>query len=178
MMGTAIRIALTCAACVTAYAACGIGVGLRTAMWNPPAQGGSGAHAADAVVGVGGGKTVTVPGAWIDAHKGILLDGNGGDATAALQATSANGRLSNVECYILGLDPGDTTNDFRIVSFPMKADGTPDIGKIVFDPPQDKWNVPATYKVKGAVSLEGPWGDVPSGGDPAYRFFKVEVELP
>ena len=79
---------------------------------------------------------------------------------------------------MLGLDPEVATNDFRIVSFPMKTDGTPDIGNIVFDPPQDKWNVPATYKVKGAVSLEGPWGDVPSGGDPAYRFFKVEVELP
>ena len=79
---------------------------------------------------------------------------------------------------MLGLDPEVATNDFRIVSFPMKADGTPDLEHIVFDPPQARWNVPATYKVKGAATLEGPWGEVPTGGNPAYRFFKVEIVLP
>ena len=79
---------------------------------------------------------------------------------------------------MLGLDPKVATNDFRIVSFPMKADGTPDLAGIVFDPPQGRWNVPATWKVKGAATLEGPWEEVPAGGNPAYRFFKVEVVLP
>ena len=90
---------------------------------------------------------------------------------------SANGRKV-WECYVLGLDPEVATNDFRIVSFPMKADGTPDLANIRFDPPQARWNVPATYKVMGAESLKGPWGEVPAGGNPAYRFFKVEVVLP
>ena len=66
----------------------------------------------------------------------------------------------------------------------MKADGTPDLAGIVFDPPPRQWNVPATWKVKGAATLEGPWEDVPVGGGDLgevtlpLRFFKVEVVLP
>ena len=117
----------------------------------------------DVSVDVGGGRSVTVPRTWIEAHENIVRN-NGGDVSAALQSTAANGRLSNVECYVLGLDPEDTTNDFKIVSFPMKADGTPDIDNIVFDPPQARWNVPATYKVMGASDLDGPWEKVTGGG--------------
>ena len=82
---------------------------------------------------------------------------------------------------MLGLDPenGDATNDFRIVSFPMKADGTPDLGKLVFEPPPAKWNVPgARAVIEGAATLDGQWDEVPSGGNPAYRFFRVRVALP
>ena len=85
---------------------------------------------------------------------------------------------------MVGMDPEVAMNDFRIVSFPMKADGTPDLAGIVVEPPQGRWNVPATYKVKGAVSLEGPWEEVPAEGGspgtarPTMRFFKVEVVLP
>lgn len=32
--------------------------------------------------------------------------------------------------------------------------------------------------LKGAATLEGPWAEVPEGGNPAYRFVKVVVELP
>ena len=61
----------------------------------------------------------------------------------------------------------------------MKADGTPDFANVVFDPPQAQWNVPDAPVVwKGAATLAGPWGDVTAGGNPAYRFFKVVVELP
>ena len=80
---------------------------------------------------------------------------------------------------MLGSDPEVATNDFRIVSFPMKADGTPDLANIVFEPPQGQWNVSGARAVlKGAATLDGPWGDVPAGGNTAYRFFKVEVILP
>ena len=80
-----------------------------------------------------------------------------------------------------GLDPenGDVTNDFKITSFPVKADGMPDIEHIVFDPPQAKWNVPATYKVKGAAKLsDTDWPKVTEQNKASFRFFKVEVELP
>jgi len=92
--------------------------------------------------------------------------------------------MSVAECYVVGLDPEVATNDFKITSFPLKADGTPDIEHIVFDPPQAKWNVPATYKVKGAAELNGPWQEVGGGGlgetalPEGFRFFKVTVELP
>ncbi len=141
-------------------------------------------------VNVGGGKYVTVPGAWLLTYEDIVRN-SGGDVATALQSMAANGRLSNVECYILGLDPG-ATNDFRIVSFPMKADGSPDLAGLAIDPPLVRWNVPGARAVlKGAATLEGPWVEVGDGegaaatqggglGEAALplRFFKVEVVLP
>ena len=82
---------------------------------------------------------------------------------------------------MVGLDPEDTTNDFRIVSFPMKADGTPDISAIAFDPPEAKWNVQgATPVLKGKATLEGTgeWQTVTDENKADMRFFKVEVVLP
>ena len=93
-------------------------------------------------------------------------------------ATAANGRKV-WECYALGLDPENTTNDFKIVSFPVKADGTPDLANIVFDPMPDKWNIPAARPVlKGATVLDGPWTDVEGKDSSSFKFFKVEVKLP
>jgi len=68
----------------------------------------------DAVVDVGGGKSVTVPGDWLT-NITERIEAVGGDVTTALQMTAANGRLSVVECYVLGLDPQVATNDFKIV---------------------------------------------------------------
>ena len=119
---------------------------------------------------------VPVPYVWLTAHDPDVVDEYEAYEASA-KATASNGRRV-WECYVLGLDPTDATNDFRIVSFPMKADGTPDLAGIVFEPPQAQWNVPTTYKVKGAATLEGPWGEVPVGGNLAYRYFKVEVVLP
>ena len=132
------------------------------------------------VVEMGGGKTVTVPGTWIAEHS-ALIAAAGGDAAAALKTPSANGRMSIAECYVVGLDPenGDATNDFRIVSFPMKADGTPDIEHIVFDPPQARWNVQgARAVIKGAAALGDAWQEVTEQNKASFRFFKVTVELP
>ena len=120
-------------------------------------------------VDLGGGKTVTVPGTWLSERT-----------DRAATDTAANGRKV-WECYVLGLNPEDNsaTNDFKITSFPLKPDGTPDIEHIVFDPPQAKWNVPATYKVKGAVNLNDMvWPEVTEENKAGFRFFKVTVELP
>ena len=87
---------------------------------------------------------------------------------------TANGRTV-AECYALGLDPADATNDFRIVSIEM-VDGEP---KVEWEPKVNRWTGTEIQAVlKGAVSLEGPWAEVPAGGNPAYRFFKVVVEWP
>ena len=89
------------------------------------------------------------------AHEEILQE-SGNDAAAALQATAANRRLTVAQCYILGLDPEEPESDFRIVSFPMKADGTPDFENVTFDPPQSEWNVPEARPVlKGKTTLQG-----------------------
>ena len=131
-------------------------------VWTP--AGGS----TDVVVDVGGGKTVTVPGAWLSEKT-----------EHAATDVAANGRKV-WECYVVGLDPEDTTNDFRIVSFPMKADGTPDISAIAFDPPEAKWNIQGAMPVlKGKATLEGgEWQAVTDENKADMRFFKVEVALP
>jgi hypothetical protein len=101
---------------------------------------------------------------------------------AAAKKTAANGRMSVVGCYVLGLDPQDATSDFRIASFPMKADGTPDFANVTFDPPKAQWNVPdAPVTWKGAATLEGPWrtvtveGGSPGTARPTMQFFKAVV---
>lgn len=121
------------------------------------------------VVDVGGGKSVTVPGDWVTKHTSRSVTDN-----------AANGRPV-WQCYVLGLDP-EGSEDFRITSFPMNADGTPNLAGIEFSPVPNRWNVSgATARLKGRASLEsGEWQEVanPSAPDPALRFFKVEVVLP
>ena len=66
-------------------------------------------------------------------------------------------------------------NDCRIVSIEI-VDGEP---KVEWVPKMNRWTGAEIQAVlKGAERLEGPWADVPAGGNPAYRFFKVVVELP
>ena len=56
------------------------------------------------------------------------------------------------------------------------VDGTP---KVEWEPKTNRWTGAEIRAVlKGAERLEGPWAEVPVGGNPAYRFFKVVVELP
>ena len=126
---------------------------------------------------------VPVPYAWLDAHvPGVAHEAAAYEAAA--KATAANGRPVWA-CYALGLDPQDATSDFRIASFPMKADGTPDFANVAFDPPKAQWNVPdAPVTWKGAATLEGPWGTVtveggsPGTARPTMQFYKAEVVLP
>ena len=71
--------------------------------------------------------------------------------------------------------------DFRITLFPMKANGTPDLDGLTFDPPKSQWNVPgARAVVKGAAALDGEWKAVEGASaaeKAAMRFFKVVVEV-
>ena len=123
--------------------------------------------AEEEMVITGNGQGVAVPKNWLGQYPGkSVLD------------MSANGRCRFYECYVLGIDPANATNDFRIVSFAMKPDGTIDLDSIVFDPPQTKWNVlDAKPVLKGATNLDGDWMPVPIGGAGDFRFFKVDVEL-
>ena len=131
---------------------------------------------ADVAVDVGGGKSVLVPMDWIDAHSNIVT-AVGGDKSAAMKSTAANGRKV-WECYVLGLDP-EKTDDFKITSFPLKSDGSPDLNAITFEPEQNLWNLSgATPKLKGKATLDAEWQDVPPGGNPSFRFFTVEVQMP
>jgi uncharacterized repeat protein (TIGR02543 family) len=130
----------------------------------------------EVIVNVGGGKTVTVPGSWLEEFDTLWNDYDG-DKTAYANSTAVNGRKV-WECYVLDLDP-ELDDDFTIVSFPMKVDGTPDLDNIEFYPPQDDWNVPTAQPVvKGAATLGGEWQTVTEQNKSSLRFFKVEVVLP
>ena len=76
---------------------------------------------------------------------------------------------------------GGSPNDFKITSFPLKADGTPDLENVMFDPPEAKWSVEGERPVvRGAASLGGEWQAVTEEKEnkAGFRFFKVEVVLP
>ena len=129
----------------------------------------------DVIVDAGGGKTVAVPGSWLEEFD-TLWDDYDGDKTAYVHSTAVNGRKV-WECYVLDLDP-ELDDDFTIVSFPMNADGTPDLENIEYYPPQEDWNVSAQPIVKGAATLDGEWQTVTEQNKSSLRFFKVEVVLP
>lgn len=132
----------------------------------------------DVIVDAGGGKTVRVPQAWLARHA-IALAAHNGNAAEYLHSAAANGRKV-WECYVLGLDP-EEKDDFRITSFPMKADGTPDLQNITMHPAHSDWNLSeAQPKLKGAARLGGgaEWQTVTDENQSTFRFFRFEVVLP
>ena len=89
-------------------------------------------------------------------------------------ARAANGRTA-AECYALGLDPADATNDFRIVSIEL-VNGKP---KVEWEPKTNRWTGAEIQAVlKGAASLDGEWQTVTEENKAGFRFFKVVVEVP
>ena len=132
------------------------------------------APSTDITVDVGGGNNVNVPVEWINSYADIVAAA-GGDKTAALQRTAANGRKV-WECYVLGLDPTDPSDDFRITRFWM--DGN--MPKFEFTHTTDgSGNSFLPYvKPLGKAQLSHKWWYVPEGGNPAFRFFTVEVVPP
>ena len=123
----------------------------------------------DVLVAAAGGKTVRVSGSWLKENT-----------TRAATDDAANARLKVWQCYVLGLDPEIAADDFRITSFPMNANGAPNLAGIEVSPSTNGWNVSgATYKVKGKAMLADGWQDVdPASVNPALRFFAVELVLP
>lgn len=122
---------------------------------------------------------VHVPYAWLLGHDPEIVDEY--DAyEAAAKVTGANGHKV-WESYVIGADPNDKDDMFRITAFPMKADGTPDLEAITIAPAQSKWNVNGAQPVlKGRATLEGAaeWQTVTEENKADMRFFRVEVVLP
>lgn len=156
------------AAAVMAQIALAMPIGVRLAGWS--------VFTPDMVtVEVTGGDQVAVPAGWISSWPEILTAA-GDDRERALKSTAANGRRTVSECYALGLDPTDATNDFRIVSIEM-VDGVP---HVEWEPKVNRWTgAEINATLKGAASLdEKNWATVTEQNWPSFRFFKVEVELP
>ena len=96
-------------------------------------------------------------------------------SAAALQRTAANGRKV-WECFMLGVDPTKADDDFRITRFWIE-NGVP---KFEFSHSADGAGNSFVPRIKtlGKEKLSDSWQEVPSGGNPSFRFFTVEVELP
>ena len=81
------------------------------------------------------------------------------------------------ECYALGLDPADATNDFRIESIEL-VDGEP---KVEWEPKVNRWTGAEIQAVlEGAATLDGEWKSVEGVSateKAAMWFFKVVVEV-
>ena len=129
---------------------------------------------ADVIIDVGGGKSVAVPAEWIDRYTDIVTAA-GGDRAVALMRTAANGRKV-WECFMLGVDPTKADDDFKITCFWM--DGN--MPKFEFNHTTDGSGNSFLPNVKplGKAQLSDKWWYVPEGGNPAFRFFTVEVVPP
>ena len=121
------------------------------------------------------GDRVAAPIGWISSWPKILTAA-GGNRERALNSTAANGWRTVSECYALGLNPMDATNDLCIVSIEM-VDGVP---HVEWEPKVNRWTgAEINATLKGAASLdEKNWATVTEQNWPSFRFFKVEVELP
>ena len=117
---------------------------------------------------------VPVPHVWIDDYP-ALLAAQSGDYEGAANTTVANGRPVWA-CYAVGLDPSDPLDDFRITAFWMEGD----VPKFEFNHTTDgSGNSFLPYvKPLGKARLSDAWQHVPDGGNPAFRFFAVEVVPP
>ena len=104
------------------------------------------------------GWGVAIPGEWnglrIQYYEAIAgLDTWLSERGMAVSTRAVNGRTA-AECYALGLDPTDPTNDFRIVSIEM-VDGEP---KVEWEPKVNRWTGAEIQAVlKGAAMLDGDW---------------------
>ena len=118
---------------------------------------------------------VTIPSSFMAAENPkvtVTIDGS----PYRTNAPAANETRSVAECYVLGIDPEDPMDDFRITHFEI-VDGEP---VFTFSHDRDGSGNPFTQRIrkKGKAKLSDGWSDVPPGGDPSFRFFKVVVELP
>ena len=129
---------------------------------------------ADSVVTVDG-KEVSVPMAWLLRHSDVF-DVAEENALDALNAMAANGKRSVAECYVLGIDPEDEEDDFKITAFEI-VNGEP---VFTLSHTEDGSGVSFETRIRklGKANLGDDWAEVPAGGNPAFRFFKVCVELP
>ena len=123
---------------------------------------------------------VPVSYAWLTAHDPDVVDEY--DAyEAAAKLSGANG-YKVWESYVIGANPNDKDDKLRITAFPTKADGTPDLENLAYEPSKDKWNVPgARAVVKGKARIDDatePWRTATDENKADMRFFRVEVELP
>ena len=106
----------------------------------------------------------------------ILNAQAGGGIFDAAGRMAANGRRTLAECYLLGIDPEDPDDDFRIMRFWM--DGN--VPMFEFSHTTDGSGNSFLQYVHplGKVELSDHWQHVSEEGNPSFRFFTVDVVPP
>ena len=100
-----------------------------------------------------------------------------GDVETAASMTAANGCRTVGECYELGINPEDSNDDFKIISFEMK-DGKPVI-QLNHTKDGSGNSFESHVKTLGKARLsDEDWVDVTDMNSSALRFFKAAVDLP
>lgn len=114
-------------------------------------------------------------------HYPSVLTISGGDIATAVSMTAANGCRTVGECYALGINPEDPSDDLRISQFEMQ-DGKPYLTINHTEDGSGKSFLP-DVRVLGTTALgeSSQWDDVTYIANPdasGYRFFKATIELP
>ena len=121
-------------------------------------------------------REIAMPQIWLDEHVDIV-EHSGGDLATAAAMTAANGTRTVDECYRLGIDPEDPEDDLKIAEFKMK-DGKPEI-TLNHTKDGSGNSFEDRVKILGKAELsDAEWQEVPPEGNPAHRFFTVDVEMP
>ena len=109
-----------------------------------------------------------VPYSWLSEKCSDVVDEYDSYETVAKQ-TALNGRLTVEQCYVAGVDPESTTNDFMVTI--KMIDGKP---RITWDPDLKEAR---EYTIWGKAALDNSssW-QYPTNS--LHRFFKVTVEMP
>ncbi|MBQ3808807.1 MAG: InlB B-repeat-containing protein [Kiritimatiellae bacterium] len=121
-------------------------------------------------------REIAMPQIWLDEHVDIV-EHSGGDLATAAAMTAANGTRTVDECYRLGIDPEDPDDDLKIAEFKMN-DGKPEI-TLNHTKDGSGNSFEDRVKILGKAELtDAEWQEVPPEGNPAHRFFTVDVEMP
>ena len=117
-----------------------------------------------------------MPQDYVNNHEKIR-EASGGDIATAAAMMAANGFRTVGECYELGIDPEDPNDDLKITEFKMK-DGKPEI-TLNHTKDGSGNSFEDRVKILGKAELsDAEWQEVPPEGNPAHRFFTVDVEMP
>ena len=122
-------------------------------------------------------KTNMTP-SWLSAFS-TIFEASNGDVEYAGAMTAANGKMTVSDCFDVGVNPQDPTDDFRIAEFKME-NGNP---VFTFNHTEDGAGNSFESKIKiiGAKSLgaESSWdnfSEVSAMDKSEYKFFKAMVE--
>ena len=106
-----------------------------------------------------------------------LVAAAGGDIVIAAKMTAANGCRTVGECYALGINPEDPNDDLKIIDFKME-DGKPVI-KLNHTEDGSGNSFADRVKTLGKEKLtDAEWKEVPENGNPDFRFFTIDVDMP